>query len=267
MTTQSTMSLTTSRGVEFTVHSRGSGEPVLWLHSATGIRDDEPMLDAIAAAGYRVLAPEWPGFGDHQTEGIVEDMLDFALHGWDVVEALGLGDTRPHLVGHSMGGMIAAEMAVLNPRALSSLTLVDSLGLWLQEHPIPDVFAMLPLDLAETLFADATAGVSFLAGGMDFGVDAALQDFLVSNARRMGTAGKIMFPIPNRRLSKRLYRLTTRTLVLWGASDHLVPPVYGETLASLIGASRLEIIDDAGHMLPYEQPAAAAAAVVAHLRA
>ena len=67
MTTQSTMSLTTSRGVEFTVHSRGSGEPVLWLHSATGIRDDEPMLDAIAAAGYRVLAPEWPGFGDHQT--------------------------------------------------------------------------------------------------------------------------------------------------------------------------------------------------------
>lgn len=59
---------------------------------------------------YRVLAPEWPGFGESTGEERIEDMLDFALHGWDLVDALGV--ERPHLVGHLMGGMIAAEMAV-----------------------------------------------------------------------------------------------------------------------------------------------------------
>ena len=80
-------------------------------------------------------------------------MLDFTLHGWDVVEALGL-DEQPHLVGHSMGGMIAAEMACVAPDALAQLVLVDPAGLWIDEHPIPDIFALLPFEFAELLFHD-----------------------------------------------------------------------------------------------------------------
>ena len=65
----------------------------------------------------------------------------------------------------------------------------------------------------------------------------------------------VIFPIPNRRLSKRLYRLTAPTLVLWGKSDALIPPVYAERFRALIPQEKLALIDQAGHMIPYEQPA------------
>ena len=212
-----------------------------------------------------MFAPEWPGFGAEPTEGALEDMLDFALHAWDLVEALGLGDDRPHLVGHSMGGMIAAEAAAIQPRGLSKLVLIDSAGLWLDDHPIPDIFAMLPFELAEVLFADPAAGERFLSGGADFRDDEALKTLLVRNARRLGTAGKILFPVPNRRLSKRLYRVTNPTLVLWGAEDRLVAPVYAQRFAELIDGATVQVVEGAGHMLPYEQPAPAAAAIIAFL--
>jgi pimeloyl-ACP methyl ester carboxylesterase len=62
-------------------------------------------------------------------------------------------------------------------------------------------------------------------------------------------------------VAKRLYRLTAQTLVLWGRSDKLIPPVYAEKWNQLIAGSRLQFIDAAGHMVPYEQPAAFCTAV------
>jgi pimeloyl-ACP methyl ester carboxylesterase len=256
-----TVTVTTRKGVTAKVHVRGEGgTPLVWFHGAGGLFPTEPLLDLLAQRR-QVLAPEWPGFGEEPTEGTIEDMLDFALHGWDLVEALGLGGSRPHVAGHSMGGMIAAEMAAVNPRGLDRLVLIDAAGLWLDDHPIPDIFAMLPFQLAEVLFADPSVGERLLAGGLDFSDDAALTTLLVTNARRLGTAGKILFPIPNRRLSKRLYRVSNPTLVLWGAQDRLMPPVYADHFAHLIGDARVELIPDAGHMLPYEQPDAAAEAL------
>src|SRR2546428_8554196 len=123
-------------------------------------------------------------------------MLDFALRGWDVVAALGL--KRPRLVGHSMGGMIAAEMAAIAPNDLAKLVLVSAAGLWLPEHPIPDLFAFLPHEYAQVLFHDPEAGQALLTGGLDFTNMQALTDFFIANSRRMATAGKILFPIPNR---------------------------------------------------------------------
>src|SRR5262245_60008767 len=106
--------VTTRRGIETMVHTRGEGPPLVWLHGAGGVLPIEPLLDLLAAR-CTVHAPVWPGFGEDQTEGYLHDMLDFTLHGWDLVDALDVGDP-PHLAGHSMGGMIAAEMAAVNPR-------------------------------------------------------------------------------------------------------------------------------------------------------
>lgn len=259
-----TTTVTTRRGIEAKVRVTGdaANPPLVYLHGAGGLQPAEPVVEHLAAQ-FQVYAPEWPGFGEELTEGYLEDMLDFALHGWDVIEALGL--SQPYLAGHSMGGMIAAEMAALNPAGLSGLALLAAAGLWLDAHPIPDIFAMLPFELAEVLFVDAKAGEAALTRGLDFSDDDALKLFLVGNARKLGTAGKILFPIPNRRLSKRLYRITTPTVLVWGRQDKLIPTVYGERYRELLTATpaRLELIDGAAHMLPYEQPAATAAAVAA----
>ncbi len=101
--------------------------------------------------------------------------------------------------------------------------------------------------------------------GLDFSNDGALSDFMVGNARRLGTAGKILFPIPNRRLSKRLYRLTAPLLLLWGAQDRLIPPLYAKAWSELVPRAHTVLIEDAGHMLPIERPAALADALVSFL--
>ncbi len=260
-----TRTVTTRRGIDAKVHTRGDGPPLVWFHGAGGLFPFEPLLDLIAEQ-HTVHAPEWPGYGDEQTEGHVEDMLDFTLHGWDLVDAMGLGET-PNVAGHSMGGMIAAEMAAVNPDRIRSLVLICAAGLWIDEHPVPDIFSMLPFELAQVLFADPAMGEAVLTAGLDFGDDAALTNFLVLNARRLGTAGKILFPIPNRRLAKRLYRITNPTLLLWGEQDRVVPPVYAERFRELLvsASAYVETVGGAGHMLPYEQPELAARAIVAFL--
>jgi pimeloyl-ACP methyl ester carboxylesterase len=252
----------TRKGTRCRVLEGGSGAPLVFLHSAGGLLADNPFLDQLAKT-FHVFAPEWPGYGESTGEDLLEDMLDFTLHGWDLVEALAL--RQPHLVGHSMGGMIAAEMACVAPHDVGKLVLAGAAGLWMDEHPIPDIFAMLPHELAEALFHDPAQGQALLTGGADLADMDALRDFYIATQRRLAMAGKILFPIPNRRVSKRLYRLTAPTLVLWGATDRLIVPAYAERWTALIPHARREVIDGAGHMLPYEQPEAFARAVTTFL--
>src|SRR3954447_25116862 len=104
-------SVTTGRGCTSRVLTGGvaGGDPLVFLHAAGGLSEDDQFLASLASQ-FTVYAPEWPGYGESTGEDALIDMLDFTLHGWDVVDGLGLGvDVR--LVGHSMGGMIAAEMA------------------------------------------------------------------------------------------------------------------------------------------------------------
>jgi pimeloyl-ACP methyl ester carboxylesterase len=248
----------TRRGIKCRVRELGAGAPLVFLHGAGGLLPEEPLLAKLAER-FHVFAPTWPGFGEEAGEDLLEDMLDFTLHGLDVVEALGV--ERPHLVGHSMGGMIAAEMACIANAAFAKLVLLAPVGLWLDAHPIPDLFATPPWELPPLLFADPAAGQKLLLAGLDFGNDAALTRFMVENARRLGSAGKILFPIPNRRLSKRLYRLRADTLLVWGREDRLVPPAYAARWQELVPGARLAWIAGAGHMLHLEQPAAVAEAI------
>lgn len=243
--------LTTKRGCRVRVLEAGSGTPVVFLHGAGGLFPENPFLDALAKK-YHVFAPELPGYGDSTGEDLLEDMLDFTLHAADVVAELGID--KPHLIGHSMGGMIAAEMAATAPNDLRKLVLVGAAGLWIPEQPIPDLYAMLPHEYPKYLFHDPAAGLVLLTGGLDFSNLEVLAEFYIANSRRMAMAGKILFPIPNRRLSKRLYRIKAETLIVWGASDALIPSVYAERWNQSIAGSRLVQIREAGHMVPYEQP-------------
>jgi pimeloyl-ACP methyl ester carboxylesterase len=200
-------------------------------------------------------------------------MLDFTLWGFDVMEELGI--EQPAVVGHSMGGMIAAEMACLNPRAFRGLGLICAAGLWLDDHPMPDIFAKLPFELPDLLFSDPAWGTKFITEGYDFGStqddlvsfiarfqdEGFLQEFLLKNARRMGTAGKILFPIPERGLSERLYRAKLPTVLVWGDADRLLPMAYAHAFQSHLPHASLVTIPGGAHMTPYEQTADVIAAL------
>src|SRR5689334_16086915 len=171
--------ITTRKGISAEVREAGDGAPLVFFHGAGGLLPREPLLDRLAER-FHVYAPVWPGYGPEPTEDLIEDMLDFTLHGWDVVDALGL--EQPSIVGHSMGGMIAAEMASVNPHGLSKLALIAPAGLWLDEHPIPDIFSTTPFQMPKLLFADPEKGASILTGGVDFSDNEALKNFMVGNA-------------------------------------------------------------------------------------
>ncbi|MGB5758189.1 MAG: alpha/beta hydrolase [Acidimicrobiales bacterium] len=257
-----TTTISTAGGVEIEVRHGGSGPALVWFHGLVGLAHREPALEALADS-FAVHAPVWPGYGDVLNESSVEDMLDFALLGWDIVDALALD--KPHVIGHSFGAMIAAEMACVARHDLTTLTLVTPFGLWLDEHPITDPFAQLPFQLTELLFTDPTNASTLVAPGVDLESDEGLAEFMVSNSRRLGTAGKIMFPIPNRRLSKRLYRISVPTRIIMAAGDRLITRPYADAWRERIDGSEVVTIDGAGHMVNLEQPDRLASAVTAFL--
>jgi pimeloyl-ACP methyl ester carboxylesterase len=236
----------------------GSGPALVFLHGAGGVTAEDPLLAALART-HHVYAPLIPGYGDSEECPEIRDMLDFTLHTWDVVAALGLED--PILVGHSMGGMIAAEMAAVQPNDVTRLALIAPAGLWDDAHPIPDLFATLPYEMPALLFHDEAAGAAILTAGRNVEDPNFLQTYLVANARQLGMAGRILFPIPERGLASRLYRIKARTVLVWGDSDRLVPPVYAHAFKKAIAHCELVSIPEAGHMVTVEKTQAVAEAV------
>jgi pimeloyl-ACP methyl ester carboxylesterase len=236
----------------------GRGAPLLFLHGAGGMTPGDPLL-ALLAERYHVFAPYLPGYGETEDCPELRDMLDYTLHTWDVIEGLGLSD--PILVGHSMGGMIAAEMAALAPNDLTRLALIAPAGLWLDDHPLPDMFSIMPYEMPKYLFHDPEAGAAMMTSGLKIDDPKFLQDYLVRNARQLGMAGKLLFPIPERGLSQRLYRIKARTVIVWGMSDRMIPPIYGPEFEKGIAGARLVTVPEAGHMVTVEKPDAVVEAV------
>jgi pimeloyl-ACP methyl ester carboxylesterase len=229
----------------------GSGTPIVFLHGAGGVLASDPFLNKLAER-YHVFAPLLPGYGDSEECPELRDMLDFTLHHWDVIEALGL--KNPVLAGHSMGGMIAAEMAAIAPHDVMRLALICPAGLWLDDHPIPDLFSTMPFEMPKLLFHNVEAGTAMLTAGLTLDDPNFLQTYLVNNARQLGMAGRILFPVPERGLSSRLYRIKAKTILVWGDSDKLIVPAYAHAFKKGIAGSELVAIPEAGHMVTLEKP-------------
>jgi pimeloyl-ACP methyl ester carboxylesterase len=267
------------------VYEGGDGPPLCFLPGAGGLFPNDAFAAALAAR-FRVAVPILPGYEDSEGADNLRTMLDVTLWAFDALDAVGL--RKPILVGHSMGGMIAAEMAAVCPREVEKLVLIAPAGLWLDAHPIPDLFATLPFELPQLLFHDVALGVKLLTGGLPldqmkeaveqggsfqlgvllsrFEDTGFLQRFLIDSARRLGMAGKLLFPIPERGLAERLYRVRAQTTLVWGDQDRLIVPAYAEAWQRALPAAKLVRVPNAGHMVPYEKPDAVIDAIAAVAR-
>src|SRR5262249_5794697 len=127
----------------------GSGEPLLYLHGAGGLLGVDPFLEDLGK-DFKVVAPHLPGYGTSTGGELIEDVFDACLFYHQLMDDLGIASA--HVVGHSMGGMLAAELAALDVHRIKKLVLVSPAGFWLEQHPIPDPFAMGLPDLAAHLF-------------------------------------------------------------------------------------------------------------------
>jgi pimeloyl-ACP methyl ester carboxylesterase len=242
--------------IEALVYEVGSGEPLVYLHSAGGLTPTDPFVEALAAQ-WRVIAPRHPGFVDPDEVEEIRDVHDLALYHDELFEALGLSSAA--VIGHSFGGMVAAELAAHSPHRVSKLVLVAPVGLWNEAYPVADLFVAFPFEINDLLWADASSpeaqqAMAEMAKAMEWeSVDDPLVAMLMRTLPGLITAGKYMWPLPDRGLGRRLRRIRAQTLLVWGEKDKLVPPRYADDFAAKIPDVRTEFIPDAGHMVPYER--------------
>jgi pimeloyl-ACP methyl ester carboxylesterase len=235
----------------------GDGDPLLYLHGAGGLLGVDPFLEALGK-DFKVIAPSLPGYGDTTGGELIEDVVDACLFYHQVMDDLGIASA--HVVGHSMGGMLAAEMAALDVHRVKKLVLAGPAGFWLDNDPIPDVFSMDLPDLATHLFHDPNSPLAKMFTTIPEDPQQ-LADMYVERVKRLTQASRFLWPIPDRGLKRRAWRIAAPTLLLWGESDRLIPPSYAKEFASHIKNTRTATIKEAGHMLMYEQPAAFVEAV------
>ena len=133
------------------VWTEGSGTPLLFLHGFDGHPGDAPFFRALAAERL-VVAPEQPGYGGSQEVEQIDDVLDATLYHRQLLEELGYDSVD--VIGHSLGGMLAAELAAICPQHVRRLVLAAPFGLWLEEAPIPDIFFMGPSQLLQATWHD-----------------------------------------------------------------------------------------------------------------
>ncbi len=259
----SQLKATSLHGEDFSVkyYQQGTGEHLVFLHSAGGLPAFTPELGELSKR-FTVTAPLLPGFGSSGEEHLHEEVQKLVFWGWDLLDALGI--ERPLLVGHSFGGMLAAEMAATEPRRVKKLVLVAPAGLFLPEHPTLDFFATTPDKLVKAAFHDpqCEAAKAFMTPPAD---PAAATEAIVARVKALAAAGRFLWPNGDRGLNERLYRIKAPTLLLWGESDRIIPPVYADAFKRmLVGAALVErrTIAAAGHVIFVEQPQAAVKAIV-----
>ncbi len=223
----------------------GSGAPLLFLHGAGGPMIGAPFLDELAKH-FTVYAPAHPGFGAGEGIEHLDDIIDFALYYLDFLDELQIDN--PHIVGHSMGGMLAAEIAALAPYQLKRLVLVSPAGLWLDEKPIPDFFTFTPQQMVKAALHDPEGPL-----GQMLLKQFESPEMMLEMHKSLASAGKFLWPIPDKGLKKRIHRIQCPTLVLWGASDKLIPPAYGKAFLKAISGARLVTLNSSGHLPMLEE--------------
>ena len=225
----------------------GAGEPLLYFHGA-GTYWWMPIHDLLARRRH-VLLPVHPGFGASEGLDAIETMEDLVFHALDVLDALFL--ERTDVVGLSMGGWLAAELALRYPQRVNRLVLVDAVGLRLPGTPMGEPFMVSPPMVRQLLFHDPTSAVA-----LALLPDAPPPDRLETVLRGREAAARLLWNPAQayRRLTSRLWRIRTPTLVVWGADDRLVPLAYGEAWAHGIPGARLVTIERCGHLPPLERP-------------
>jgi pimeloyl-ACP methyl ester carboxylesterase len=234
--------------VDLELHETGDGTPLLFFHSGRGFRPDEPFV-AMLAKHYRLIAPSHPGFGTSSLPDWLDSIDDIAHIYLELMDLLDL--PRASIVGCSIGGWIAAELASKAPERVEKLVLVGPEGVKLGSPfklDIPDIFAMSPEQFAKARFHDpAKARIDY---------SKLSRDELTIVARNNETLALLVWEpyMHNPKLRHRLHRVDMPVLFIRGESDGLVSADYIAKYAKLMPNARIETIAAAGHLPQTEQP-------------
>jgi pimeloyl-ACP methyl ester carboxylesterase len=233
-------------GLDVSVSDRGDGHPFLLLHGGAGPQSITGFADLLAGERpARVLVPTHPGFSGTPRPEPLHTVRGLAAVYVALLDELELRDVR--VIGNSIGGWIAAEMALLGSERISSMIIVDGVGIDVPGHPVADFFNLTFPQIAQLSYHDPER----------FRIDpealppAARAEIAGNRAALAAYAGE---PMVDTSLRGRLADISLPTLVLWGDSDGIADPDYGRAFAAAIPAARFQLLPDTGHVPQLESP-------------
>jgi pimeloyl-ACP methyl ester carboxylesterase len=218
----------------------GKGQPLLFLHGASGAPVIMPFMRTLAAS-FDVLVTEHPGYGRSDEPEWLENIHDMAYFYLDFLQKLDLKDVV--LVGSSMGGWIAAEVAVRDTSRLKSVVLVSPAGLSAPGVLPADIFLLPPEDMVRALFLDQKLAEARLAEPVTpESIDMALKN-------RHTTARLAWEPrLHDPHLAKWLHRIDVPVTIVWGEQDRILPVGLAAEFKKHLPGAKLEIIPNCGHL-------------------
>jgi pimeloyl-ACP methyl ester carboxylesterase len=249
----------TSGGVAIDIERRGRGPALVMLPGEEDLESGAEFLGELAQR-FEVIILRPPGFGASERPDWVTCMDDVAYLYLDILDQLDLHDVT--LLGCSLGGWIAAELATKDDARLARLILVDPYGIKVggpTDRDIADLFLLDPDEVERLRWYDLQRGKrDYLAMP---------EDELTIIARNRESFARLCWEpfMHNPKLAHRLHRIAVPTLVVWGAHDGIVSPAYGRAYAGLIPGAQFVEIPAAGHYPQIEQPAAFLSAIAPSL--
>lgn len=237
----------TLQGVDLEVVRKGAGPPLFLLHGGGGPVAGLPFADRLAER-FEIVAPTHPGFGGSPIPDHFDGIHDLKFLYLDLMDALDMRGAA--MMGFSMGGWAACEIAVMTTERLSRLVLVDSVGIKpgdRETRDIADVFGMPAEELAALAWHDPSKAPD---------IDGLSEEQLAIHAGNRIALGLYTWEpyMHNPKLRHRLHRIDVPTLLIWGESDRLVTPAYGEALRAMIPGAEMTVIPEAGHAPQAERP-------------
>ena len=235
-------------GANIQLLSGGTGPPLVYLHSTEGNLGWQRWMETVSRHR-TIYAPTHPGFGSSDRPEWLESVADLARFYLWMIQEMGLA--KVCLVGHFLGGWIAAEMAVMSPGSLESLVLVDAAGVRPRDSEIADVFLLGEDEAARLAFHDP-AGVADYSELVEREAASHAQEHRIRN-REMTTRLCWKPYMYDRSLIWLLPRVDVPTLIIWGAEDRIVPVDSGRRIYEAIAGSRMELVPECGHMPQLEK--------------
>jgi pimeloyl-ACP methyl ester carboxylesterase len=237
----------------------GAARPILFLHGGGGFSLQQPFVAPLSEKR-RLVAPLHPGFGKSSLPDWLDSVDDIAHLHLELMDILKLDNID--LVGCSIGGWIAAEMATKSPERFRRIVLSGPVGIKVgppDRLDIPDIFAMPESDALKLTFHDPER--------MKLDTTKMSDDDLAAMFRARETLALLTWEpwMHNPKLKRRLHRVVAPTLFIRGESDGLVSQSYLDAFAGLLPNARMLTIKAAAHVPQLEQPAAFASAVLEFL--
>jgi pimeloyl-ACP methyl ester carboxylesterase len=231
-------------------------EHLVYLFGIAGHPASSPVLQTLTDAGWDVVVPTLAGFDGRPGFRAPDDYLGWLALLWESLD--GTGALPCPVIGASVGGMLAADLAVFRPEGVTALALLAPFGIFDEAHPGLDLYALPAAERMSHLFAKGVPepfGERFAELGPDEGpVARYLSDV---------AAASLLWPLGDRGQARRLKQIHAPRLALWGDQDELLP-VAGSTAWSA-GGVPVEVVAGAGHLLEWDAPEQVGARLVAFL--